>query len=76
MTRIEKVARALYLDLYPHDLQFEDWKDMKSSYMQSARAAIEAMREPPDDVGHKFEMHYTGYEALWRTMIDTALKEE
>lgn len=38
-----------------------------------ARAAIEAMREPPPDVNYRFEMISPAYKSVWAAMIDAAL---
>lgn len=82
MTMIEKVARVFAYAHYARQFPKGDSRDLEKlknnwqPFADDARTAIEAMREPPDDVGHKFEMHHTGYAALWRTMIDAALKEQ
>lgn len=83
MNMIEKVARALHDSVYKHSPKDEnteqDYLEMKASFMEDARAAIEAMREAPN-------VAYDNYKCdkLWKDLnskevfnlwIDAALKE-
>ena len=48
---IERVAWAIFSDRYPG----EDWKEyQKRDYCGHARAAIEAMRELPEEPGPRY----------------------
>lgn len=82
MDMIEKVARALCDDTLkrwrsPIALRAEPWR----GFIPAARAAIEAMREPteemkaPDDVHWDYSCHVCGgAKDTWHLMIDAALK--
>lgn len=83
---IERVAKALWAGRFPD----EEWTDLgKLNYMGHARAAIEAMREPTDEMitaadhVNAYWHHEVGeMVSEWRdemrqeyqAMIDTALK--
>jgi hypothetical protein len=87
MTMIERVARAMTedfvndqldnIEINPRRYADDNWK----SYASMARAAIEAMREPTDemvDAGRIARMNVAGgYDGPsgWEAMIDAALKE-
>jgi len=80
---VERVARAIH-DMHSagpaYELAADDWRDM-------ARAAIEAMREPTEEMVATHDKHVLSYcieedawitpddaKANWSTMIDEALK--
>ena len=70
MTMIEKVARALAAK--------QETENEFRFYMDSARAAIEAMREPTEEMLKSFYGDAPIEQWLgndWRDMIDAALKE-
>ena len=84
MTMIERVARALApQSLLPEHM----WRE----FVEPARAAIEAMREPTEEMriagdtaptAHGWGLHaihgsseFAECEPLWRAMIDAALGE-
>jgi len=74
---VERVARAMAQENDHHD-EFEIG-DFRDAYMDMARAAIEAMREPTDamvdsGVDHIGEGHYNGW--AYTAMIDAALNEQ
>ena len=82
MTKIEEVARAIYdtawyqgaYDIDKHTI--DSWQIEEAR--QQARAAIEAMREPTEDMvlaGYETDDHVQGHDcrAIWRLMIDAAL---
>jgi hypothetical protein len=88
-TMIERVAKAVYDREYRglpdcdnpslKPLQFEDLDEVEvAKYRDSARAAIEAMRDPSQGMqlaalSGVNRMHQT--RNVWRAMIDAALKE-
>lgn len=90
MTMIEKVARALYereSKRRKHTVGSNillPWDECKTAFMEDACVAIEAMRDPSEEILNAFGGHY-GFsppenrdKALpkWHAMIDAALKEE
>lgn len=90
-TMVERVAKALFDAVQPNyagaeiswDTSNEEWGDEdREGFRQSARAAIEALREPTPamttpHLGHHGFAEYGDVEAaaIWREMIDAALKE-
>ena len=90
---VERVARAIYeaSTLVMGDDAPDDWADIgpdhdkaRAEWAKLARAAIEAMREPTNEmtvVGWKFAetrdaiLGNGEIDALWRAMIDAALAE-
>lgn len=77
---IERVAKALYDNMClanPHVMV--TWEalqlDLKSYYSELARAAIEAMREPTDEMWAACEQAKADFEAgiAWPVMIDAAV---
>ena len=93
---IERVARAMHhAECQPHreHTGYGDtwqWEDampaVRERHLAAARAAIEAMREPTEEMVESVRDHdnYWGYYAdgrpsgpdnCWRGMIDTALSE-
>lgn len=78
MNMVEMAARAIYrCDPIPN-VQFDILNELdKTYYLGRARAAIEALREPseemcdsPADAGNEHRA-----KAIWQSMIDAALKE-
>jgi len=83
---IERVARALCDDTLkrwrsPIGVQSEPWRE----FIPAARAAIEAMREPTDEMKKKGQIEFLGYNSdfdppsvplvnAWDAMIDAALE--
>lgn len=102
MDMVEQVARAIYTEFIPAIERREgstkkQWGDLDpdedaiylACWMQMARAAIEAMREPTEEMLSAIELALDGaysagkdtsYEfagrAVWQAMIDAALKKE
>lgn len=94
MTKVEEVARAIW------DMQREDdepghrdgaweraWPDTKKFYLDAARAAIKAMREPTSAMrtmmGHEFDACRMDFgrmcadgQHVWRAGVDAALSED
>lgn len=73
MNMIEKVARAIALSNRAPDS--DDWP----VYVNDAKAAIEAMREPTEvmvEDGQDARLDGGGYYDVWRAMIDAALRED
>lgn len=88
---IERVARASFScwrkrmdDLGYHDVinrSFEDMSEQEHEFLFiHARAAIEAMREPTEEMAnnyyvlsHKTEIFYV---SVWQRSIDAALKDD
>ncbi len=70
MTMIEKVARAI------RDASDKTGMEYDICEIQLARAAIEAMREPTDEMIHKVPIGYCTAREVWECMIDAALKED
>ena len=81
---IERVARAAYESLFNGE-----WPDVGTSisadgFRTAARAAIEAMREPTDEMKNCSEEVHWGYSCHvcggltegWYKMIDAALREK
>ncbi len=69
---IQRVARAL-AQLEGH----ENLPTLQSAYEQRARVAIEAMREPTDDMLDDGEWNAEhGVGPTWRSMISAALEEQ
>jgi len=80
---IERVARAIHARSDHASLWSELDGYSKIEYREDARAAIEAMREPTEEMvnGLRITRECDSTAALWaphiwRTMIDTALGEE
>lgn len=89
MTMVEKVARVLFtrkVEEFVCDGTWEENAALHEDFMQDARAAIEAMREPTNDMLQAmyeamFEDKFTGGElpmlnAGFEAAIDAALNEE
>ena len=77
---IERVAKAIFDQLCP-GIRMTDHD--KAEYENTARAAIEAMREPTDEQRNNYYKmkiqfgqadHSTFIDAEWERMIDAALK--
>lgn len=78
---VERVAKAIFMSQYL--VEESDWPDRvqfccshdANAFRDSAKAAIEAMREPTDEmidaVGSDWGSHLKDN---WETMIDEALK--
>lgn len=80
MNKIEQVARAIYEATEPKNVWEIRSDEFKRDYLDYARAAIEAMREPTEamcsaaeDSG-SLEAGSSPFGA-WQAMIDAALKE-
>lgn len=76
---IERVARAIYAcDQRSVETPWEKLYDVaKDDLEDTARAALEAMREPTREMVWCHEMAHIGPEeihGLWQAMIDEALK--
>lgn len=75
---VERVARAIC----EHALDAPDWDALepgvKGAYVNHARAAIEALREPTAAMVALAQTPsaWSSFEAFWRAMIDAILKEE
>lgn len=89
MNMVEKVARAMAArDSGPEgsSLFKTHWGEFGDGYKESARTAIEAMREPTEQMvlpGFDALMELDartgedyGIESIWRAMIDAALSEK
>jgi hypothetical protein len=86
MNMVERVAEVLYNKSWNTDVKFKNcYSCTRKLYFEMARAAIEAMREPTDNMPNEFykmklaEGH-TKYSAVfqyadWERAIDAALKE-
>jgi hypothetical protein len=76
MTMIEKVARAICKDCY---INFDKLTEKsKQATMRNAKAAIEAMREPNEQMmkaGLEINVNDDGFKVFYKAMIDAALKE-
>lgn len=81
---VERVARAIFEDEYrePNSLR-PDYTIVDNYYRRTARAAIQAMREPTDEMesvgfnaAHQycFEGDPPDFKEGWRAMIAAALK--
>ena len=73
---VERVARALHA----HDDEFYTWAagghEMRQAYRAEARAALEAMREPTDEMVRAITPQETTDGRInYRIMIDAALRE-
>lgn len=71
LSMIERVAKAI-------SAAQTQTPDMWQAFLPEARAAIEAMREPTEEMVWSHEVpHYGPDEAreAWRAMIDAAMKE-
>lgn len=70
---VERVASVLFEYAQQHDSPFH-----QESWLQYARAAIEAMREPTEHVSEAMSLHAANGMVDWRdlhkAMIDEALK--
>jgi len=91
---IERVAAAIVKDLWakgilmdemdiPEDQEWPSERDISrviTPFKQTARAAIEAMREPtPEMLAFAFEQPWeigTPMKQIWQYMIDAALKKK
>ena len=91
---IERVARALFEADYPNPGEVEEgsWETGRVSYLQSARAAIDAMREPTDamksaakayrdewpqdQVDEPADFFAETFTKQWDAALDAALKEQ
>lgn len=75
---IERVAAAIYA-VQPHLNTGKPvpWLELigplREKSIELARAAIEAMREPTDEMADAVDETDTGIESAWRCMIDAAL---
>ena len=50
-TMIEKVARAIFNSDWPVEpADSAEWEELKPHYMNNARAALQAIREPSDEM--------------------------
>lgn len=75
-TMLERVAKAMRGSVDRHEVRLLD-----EEWLEAARAAIEAMREPTEEIVRAFEVcPASGYETLsaeakftWQAMIDAAL---
>lgn len=74
---VERVARAL------HARKYGEWydgpctmTDSQRECLASARAAIEAMREPTRDMIARGSWHRDNERLFWQAMIDAALNEQ
>jgi len=78
---IERVAKAIYASSpFPDGLEFLDPEPWRSC-IDSARAAIEAMREPNESMRRKMWLYGSHPDkefvmdgGMWREMIDAALE--
>lgn len=71
MTMIERVARAMYPQ-YEYGIEL----GIKDLMHATAKAAIEAMREPNEEMINAIREYYEGDEKLYMSkIIDAALKE-
>ncbi len=69
MTMIEKVARAIL-----HSMDITDGLNITSA-VTYAEAAIEAMREPTEEMKEELNCLCSVFVADWNKIIDAALKE-
>ena len=77
MTMIERVAQAFYKHFFEGDWPPETEVDIgmgADDFREAARAAIEAMREPTEAMAETV-VDDDDAKAIWRDMIDAALKE-
>jgi len=87
MTPVERVARAIY-ERRVNGLMRREWDSLdervRGFYVDDARAALAAMREPSEGMmeaadDHKWGKPIEGYavdvSAIYRAMIDKALEE-
>lgn len=75
MNMIEKVAKALYHSKHGKHCKFELLsRYFQLKYSKDAKAAIEAMREPTEEMIHCKGPFYSIKEQ-YQAMIDAALKE-
>jgi hypothetical protein len=78
---VERVAEALYVSEYPHDLWEEATRYWQASYRRHAAIAIAAMREPTkkiedaavDLLSSTTAIDWPDPDDLWRAMIAAAL---
>lgn len=82
MRMVEKMARAMVAeDSGPEGSALFDihWREFGEGYMVSARAAIEAMREPEDEMAKAgiaaWEKSPMAVVTQFRAMIDKAVQE-
>lgn len=73
MTMIEKVARALAnsADVTHVNWEEQDWPE----FIEQAKAAIEAMREPNEEMWNACDNWNDSPTETWPKMINAALKE-
>ncbi|MCD1264107.1 hypothetical protein B5M44_03930 [Shinella sumterensis] len=78
LSMIERVARAI-VETPPEERQEstpDGWRIIRN-FERTARAAIEAMREPTEGMQHVgLEFDYHNVESLWQAMINAALEEK
>lgn len=74
---IERVARAIEATMFaPHELPITG--ELHKRYLEAARAAIKAMREPTDEMVEASNREWDGRishrsSGAWQAMIDAAL---
>lgn len=80
---LERVARAIYDSTYkslPKSERDEDWEVMKPAFIDDARAAVKALKEPTDnmkDAGHLYaSIGSVDAGDAYSRMIDCILKDE
>jgi hypothetical protein len=71
---VERVAKALYEDMFPHRAGYYGCEATRLSFEGHARAAIEAMREPTNEMHRAGDRAYQSPAAIWIAMIDEALR--
>ena len=76
---IERVAAAMWERT--HDGRWDDWGDGQDEsriiHREDARAAIEAMREPTEEMSHAGWRTDSGISrVVWQAMIDKALNTD
>lgn len=85
---VERVAKAIFREGFHHDelesvvaAKWEEWPESRQQCRRKARAAIEAMREPTNEmVGAGVEgwkaNGYLSIQWVWPCMIDAALGDK
>lgn len=78
MTMVERVARAIYEGRNgPRCMAWSRHSnEHRRPYIDDARAAIEAMREPTEEMLFAADWLENGTRAAWQAMIDAALSEQ
>jgi len=78
---IERVARAIFRADYPEEGEGSEiaWEKRAHWYSEAARAAIEAMREPTEEMSEAgnvptYQWVDNTADDVWSRMIDAALK--